>query len=78
MLNNKFHGGHHSLLFDQGFQIIAGRDLSERHLMVIRMPSDGICIDEIVPSYVVVQLNCVAYRLKDFSVLTGVTSELDN
>ena len=46
--------------------------------MVIRMPSDGICIDEIVPSYVVVQLNCVAYRLKDFSVLTGVTSELDN
>ena len=77
MLNNKFHGGHHSLLFDQGFQIIAGRDLSERHLMVIRMLSDSICIDEIVPSYVVVP-NCLAYRLKDFSVLTGVTSELDN
>ena len=43
-------GGHHSILFDQGFQKIADRDWSERHLTVL-------CIDEIVPSYVVVQLN---------------------
>ena len=46
LLNNKFHelspsGGHHSLLFDQGFKKIAGRDWSERHLTVIRTPSDG-------------------------------------
>jgi len=53
--NNKFHGlspsgGHHSLLFDQGFQKIAVRDWSERHLTIF-------CIDEIVPSYVVMSLN---------------------
>ena len=46
LLNNKLHGlslsgGHHSLLFDQGFQKIVGRNWSERHLTVIRTPSDG-------------------------------------
>ena len=54
LLNNKFHelppsGGHHSLLFDQGFQKIAGRDWLERHLIL--------GIDEIVPSHVVIRLN---------------------
>ena len=51
LLNNKFHwlspsGGHHSLLFDQGFQKMASWDWLKRHLTVF-------CIDEIVPSYVV-------------------------
>ena len=62
LLSNKFHGlspsgGHHSLLLDQGFQkLLDETDCSaiwrwlERHLMVF-------CIDEILPSYVVVQLN---------------------
>ena len=40
LLNNKFYGLSPSL-FDQGFQKIAGRDWSEHHLTVIRMPSDG-------------------------------------
>ena len=53
LLSNKLHslspfGGHHSLLFDQGFQKMAGWDWSERHLKVIGTPSDNI-----VPSYVV-------------------------
>ena len=47
LLINKFHGlspsgGHHSLLFDQGFQKMAGWDWLERHLTVIRTPSDCI------------------------------------
>ena len=51
---NKFHGlspsgCHRSLLFDQGFQKIAGR-WSERHLTVL-------CINEVVPSHVVIRLN---------------------
>ena len=46
LLNNKFHGlscsgGHHSLLFDLEFKKIAGRNWSERHLMVIRTPYDS-------------------------------------
>ena len=35
-------GSHHSLLFDQGFQKIAGWDWSERHLTVIRTIFDDI------------------------------------
>ena len=46
LLNNKLHGlspygGHHSLLFDQEFQKLAGWDWSEPHLMVIGTPSDS-------------------------------------
>ena len=48
-------GGHHSILFDQGFQKISGWDWLERHLMVL-------CINEIVPSYVVMSLNFVKSR----------------
>ena len=46
LLNNKFHelspsGGHHALLFDQGFQKISDSDCSECHLTVL-------CIYDIV------------------------------
>ena len=37
-----FMSGHHSVLFDQGFQEIAGWDCLERHLTVIGSPSDDI------------------------------------
>ena len=65
LLNNKFHGlspsgGHHSLMFDQGFQKIAGRDWLERHLTVL-------CINEIVPSHVVIRLNHALLEFLDFS-----------
>ena len=58
LLNNKFHGlspsgGHHSLLFDQGFPnnaTTAPISQLECHLMVF-------CINEIVPIYVVYLVN---------------------
>ena len=62
LLNNKSHGlsptsGHHSILFDQGFQMISGWNWSELHLTVIWTPSHGI-----VPGYVVYLVNHSAVK----------------